>query len=159
MHYKEGQVFLQNRISGITSQGRCCISGNFYWKVGQLLQSTKGKQEKRGKTINFDNLVPYLPLICLAADNLHLRIFKKMNHCQNQRKKEIPHHHSRICETCKSEKQLLREMITLTLQKSLENYSLLRVIVFIRVIIIASQIYSLSLNSGPAQVQTLLAAY
>ena len=121
---------------------------NFYWKVGQLLQSTKRKQEKRGKTINFGNLVPYSPLICLAADNLPLGISK-----------EIPHHHNRICETCKFEKQLLREIITLTFRKSLENYSLLRVIVFIRVIIITSQIYSLSLNSGPAQVQTLLASY
>ena len=73
-NYKIGQVVLQVR-AGVANQD------NFYWKVGQLLQSTKRKQEKRGKTINFGNLVPYSPLICLATDNLPLGISKKLNHC------------------------------------------------------------------------------
>ena len=50
-----GQVVLQI-IAGIAKQV------NFYYKGGQLLQSTKEKREKRGKTIDFGNVVLYSPL-------------------------------------------------------------------------------------------------
>ena len=55
-----GQVVLQI-IAGIAKQV------NFYYKVGQLLQSTKGKREKRGNTIDFGNVVLY-PLLDLPCD-------------------------------------------------------------------------------------------
>ena len=126
-YYKVGQVVIQIRAD-IAKQG------NIYCKVGQLLQSTKGKREKRGKTIDYGNVILYSPLICHVTDNLPLGISEKLNLCQNQKKEKVPHHRSRICVTCKLEKQSLRDIsctencFCLTLSNSLENNQLRRVL-------------------------------
>ena len=49
----------------------------------------RGRQTEETGEINFCNLLPHSPLICLATDTLPLGIFGKLELCYNQKKAEI----------------------------------------------------------------------
>ena len=78
---REGRHVLQNMANFITKWRR--------YIVRPVLQSTGGKQDKRGRTTNYCNFLLIIPMIFQATDSLPLRILEKLSFCQNQKQKEM----------------------------------------------------------------------
>ena len=70
---REGRHVLQNMANFITKWRR--------YIVRPVLQSTGGKQDKRGWTTNYCNFLLIIPMIFQATDSLPLRILEKLSFC------------------------------------------------------------------------------